>query len=237
MDKLALDNGFSFIAQYEPDGNDIATVKGSVQQMSDACTARMDCIGFSSDGKLKKALKPNDQWRFVSTGCKGMFTKEADDCASREVPGYFFGQRFDSPGQTIRTVKGDLKAIADTCNKDVFCGGFNSKGQLKSDVVSEDQMQYQRNWQPCDGIYTKEIPNCGAQEIQDFEFTPGFDSVGHDIKRVMGGIKATADACKKDPDCEGFNTGGYTKSTVKEEKYWTYLPSGRANCVGTYLKI
>ena len=75
------------------------------------------------------------------------------------VAGYVFTPMLDSPGNDIRYLPGvPLARIAQACNRNALCVGFNSNGWIKFQLLPFSQWQEWTN-EPCLGFYTKHAGN------------------------------------------------------------------------------
>jgi len=57
--------------------------------------------------------------------------------------------------------------------------------------------------------------------LEGFDFYPMVDSYGYDIKKSSaGGMEDLARECNQDPSCEGFNSNGWLKHTIRDKSQW-----------------
>merc|ERR1712184_211946 len=59
-------------------------------------------------------------------------------------------------------------------------------------------------------------PDSGA--LDNYEFIARRDSWGGDIRNIQGGdVEYYAEWCNQQADCEGFNSNGWMKSTIRPQ--------------------
>jgi hypothetical protein len=57
-------------------GNDITNVTGDVPQMQDWCSANTECLGFNTNGWMKRAIQPQSEWQsWTDDSLKGLYVK------------------------------------------------------------------------------------------------------------------------------------------------------------------
>ena len=81
-------------------------------------------------------------------------------------------------------------------------------------------------------VHNEELNN-----MEDFNFYSQMDSFGNDIKYVgVKTLEELKESCKNDDNCLGFNTLGYLKSKINEEKDFIFLPTSKTSKEGLYCK-
>ncbi len=82
---------------------------------------------------------------------------------------------------------------------------------------------WQNSWA---GTLSGELSDFDPGEIPGFDFYPGFDSRGHDLRQVGRDMHAAAAACLDDLEVWGFNTDGFAKEWVAPRFRWARFQSG-----------
>jgi hypothetical protein len=72
-----------------------------------------------------------------------------------------------------------------------------------------------------------------------YTFYQGMDSLGNDIQRMTASdLPAMKEWCTANPECKGFNSGGWAKKLMRPMRLWTraYANSPANSTMGMYVK-
>ena len=110
-----------------------------------------------------------------------------------------------------------VTVLSEACDASDDCNGFSTFGSLKAELKSPNE------WNStdllCYGMYVRDDVNVSCEDpdrLQGYDFFPGKDSNGNDIKRMeLSTVSEMAAACNADPTCEGFNTEWWLKHQIR----------------------
>ncbi len=119
-------DGYDLYDKKDIPGNDIMNMRGSVDELKAKCNEMIDCMGFNTDGWIKK----NTMDSMSPSTTVSLYTKRY-----RTQYSYKSLANADSPGSDISHITGDVATIRRVCDKDPNCKGFNTDGWLKSKIV------------------------------------------------------------------------------------------------------
>ena len=170
-----------------------------------------------------------------------------------QIEGYTFIPRKDFEGYAIQqnvergTRLGDIAGLAKDCDKSDKCKGFNSFGDLKSKVwkaSDADKWHLNKGFSECEGFYIKKPGRttkdgwrrkCSTKAPPGYKFFLSQDSKGWDLKRVSTN---PAKICSEDPNCKGYNSGGWLKYRIRSRRQWDGdFIEYKYPCGGLFLKI
>lgn len=176
-------HGYVFTPFKDSSGNDIHNKRGSLPDMMAHCDSLPECKGFNTNGWMKKALRPENQWNtWTADPDKGFYakievgededgtgesdrTEEPDDADSSgasaqetddaSLPGYEFVPFMDSGGNNIGNKRGTLEEMKAYCDGNSKCKGFSSNGWMKKKLKRRSRWT---KWtdDPTKGFYVKE---------------------------------------------------------------------------------
>ncbi|PRW20899.1 RNA helicase [Chlorella sorokiniana] len=236
--------GYPFFQHQDSPGDDLeGKLEGTPQQMADKCSETPGCAGFTSDGRMKSAIKePLEAWANPTGDCDGIYaanartgTDTASNCTT--VEGFAFNAGQDSLGGDLASTTGkSVAALARLCASTPGCRAFTTAGSLKSSV--SDPLEDWEDAGPCDGIYTSNAPaepECSPPEVANYTFEAGKDSAGEELQLVteFGSPADLAVACATLEGCAAFTTDGRLKAASDGSLVdW----QGEGNCSGVYIR-
>ena len=136
-----------FVSFMDSLGGDLTRASGSPADLAAACSAQPDCVGFNTNGYLKKGIRVEECWYRVGNWSQnpneGLYLRDGATPANPAAPaaaGYAFRANRDSYGADIRQVTGtaDVAALAKACDAEPACVAFNTGGWLKSALKAEN---------------------------------------------------------------------------------------------------
>lgn len=218
----------------------------NVTLMAAGCLADPYCLAFDSGFYLRYAVKPTWAWTNTTGNTYVKNGVVPGALQPLNITGYYFVSMMDSPRYTI---PGGLMLSAphlnaQTCNADPTCVGLTAyTAQLKRRIrTPRCQVPITPYWNQNDGMYIKvgavlQDPTPPAA-IPGFNWQQNLDSTGNDITRnSTATMEQLASMCVADPNCKGFNTNGFIKSTIRPRAEWSGW--GDAVCdrdVGLFVK-
>lgn len=130
-----------------------------------------------------------------------------------------------------------IEELKEICKNMKNCVGFNSNGWMKSKIVNKKYLVKEPTFvKPHEGIYI-DTSKRNKLLFDGYLFFEELDSVGSDIAHVSDkSIEELKQLCDNDPNCMGFNTLGWLKSSVNTSLVNLYGTSGSGYCDGLYVK-
>lgn len=135
-------SGYKFFRGFDSPGLSEQLANKTVAEVATVCDSRgTSCQGFNSTGTLKSNIAPFVDWvPTFSVVCVGLFIPESFevDCS---MDGYTFFENKDSPRNDLTQRREDtVRELAQACDDNDRCEGFNSLGILKSFIKPENEM-------------------------------------------------------------------------------------------------
>jgi len=164
-----------------------------------------------------------------------------DSKKNQEYMDYIFYPNYDSKGNDILNVaNADIETLKMMADKNDKCVAFNSYGSLKYKINRVDKFTFLPTIHKyVDGLFVKKSQLITPPKFENYIFYENKDSQGNDLYHydnlTIEELKKIAD---KDENCIGFNTYGYFKSEIKNEKDFCNLNNRYSNyiCDGLYVK-
>ena len=154
--KLPSSNNYSFHQGKDSHGYDIEKYwfEGiTIDHMKARCDADPKCLGFNSNGWMKKYLRPESDWNhWTNVETKGFYVKTNN---------FSFHQGKDSHGHDIERYwfKGiTIDQMKARCDADQNCLGFNSNGWMKYYLRHESDWNHWTN-DVTEGFFVKTKTN------------------------------------------------------------------------------
>jgi len=218
QDTITAKNGNTIDRRREADGNDIIDIRLMYQCISGTRSlASYNANRCTSDCKCwmnEVGCNGNDN------ACQGSLKCINNKCSNSGGTSFLdefdFYPFMDSGLNDIgRDSSGNEEDYAKTCYEDSNCEGFNSNGWLKHTIQDQSAWNQWTN-DSSKGLYVKK-----ESFLDKFDFYPFMDSNGNDIGRdTSGNVEEYAKACYEDSDCEGFNSNGWLKHTIRDQSDW-----------------
>ena len=201
-------------------GGDLFKVTGNIDDIALICINNPDCAGFNSNGFLKETLSNFSDWyKWTDDSSRGFYTKKPLPGIQSSLGDFDFHPLMDSLGGDLDKINGNIDELAVACRNHPDCVGFNSNGFLKK-ILNDFSDWYNWTEDSTKGLYTKRPFSEIESPLDDFHFHPLMDSLGGDLIRLTGTMNDIALACRKDPDCLGFNSNGYLKESLDDYCDW-----------------
>lgn len=157
---------------------------------------------------------------------------------------YLFCPNQDSTGNDIIQMYADISTIKEEADKMDNCVAFNTLGWLKHTLLLDENFSTISNkFHNCDGIYIKKkyLHTCTIKKpnyylFDDYIFYGNKDSLGHNMMHCEGDILSIKTVADSMSDCVAFNTNGYLKYDLVEEKNFIHLKNNINMPDGIYIK-
>ena len=231
---------YKFTPFLDSPGNNISQYTNSAdpELIAKACDAAPDCVGFNSNGWLKREpLKPLSAWTSWTTNpAKGFYHKKSyeipSDPTARALDDYLFTSFRDSPDGDISqyTASSDPNKIAEKCNATAGCVGFNSNGWLKRSPLRPLSLWTTWTQDPSKGFYHKKNYTLPLAPVADDP--AALNHYTTHLNNMVGGVtnsayeyinifpgdhtpSGLAQLCDAAPGCNAFMTDGTGHALVK----------------------
>lgn len=175
-------------------GYNLQYMDGTISQLMEACNTNNQCVGFTSDGLLKVFIP---DLSYLTPSSADLYIKNFN------VPQGYASYKGKDAGDNYNVVGGDVAYLAQQCNSDDQCQGFNTEGVLKNAIP--------------DPAYFNSSQ--GDLYVKTFGIPQGYtlykEKDGGSLYSATGGdIKYLTQQCNSASECQGFNTDGMLKSNV-----------------------
>ncbi|PNH02809.1 hypothetical protein TSOC_011186, partial [Tetrabaena socialis] len=115
---------------------------------------------------------------------------------------------YDHSGDNIGQAPSSVDALS-KCNADSICNGFNSDGYYKSSLSNP-------HYESGVCLYKKVATTC--PQFTGYTVAADTDHSWDDLGQVPFAMDAMS-KCNADSMCNGFNSGGYYKSSISNPHY------------------